>query len=164
MTDAYLSLGSNIGDRRQNLIQAVQILAGQPGISVKRVSSLYETDPVGYEAQSCFLNLVVFIETDLTPDDLLVFCKHVENKMHRVETFRNGPRIIDLDLLLYGRIRLDTPRLTLPHPRMFDRAFVMIPLLEVMNPEMFCGTNHSSVRLYEVLEENFWLNGTEKGI
>ncbi len=164
MTEAYLSLGSNLGDRKENLLQAVHALSSTESVRIMSASSIYETDPVGYQDQACFLNIVLAIQTHLGAYNLLSLCKQIERDQHRIATFRNGPRSIDLDILLYGRDSLDSPSLTIPHPRMFDRAFVMIPLLEVMNILPDNGVKHPSVRFFEHLEDNFWLNRPENRI
>lgn len=131
MARAYLGLGSNLGDRRENLRQAVDQLARVPGIVVRRRSSLYENPPVGYEAQPDFLNAVVEVETSLSPWALLEVLQAIETDLGRVRTLRWGPRTVDLDLLLYEGVRLDEERLTLPHPRLGERAFVLVPLAEL---------------------------------
>ncbi|MDE3076152.1 MAG: 2-amino-4-hydroxy-6-hydroxymethyldihydropteridine diphosphokinase [Chloroflexota bacterium] len=127
---AFVGLGSNVGDRRGHLRAALDALAGR-GVAVERVSSLYETDPVGYAGQSRFLNAVAQVCTELRPMDLLRLLKGLERELGRTETFRNGPREIDLDLLLYDDLSYDSAELTLPHPRMQERAFVQLPLAEL---------------------------------
>jgi len=131
MSLAYLGLGSNLGDRRGNLRQAVELLAQVPGVVVRRRSSLYENPPVGYEAQPDFLNAVVEIETSLSPRALLEALQAIENRLGRERTIRWGPRTMDLDLLLFEGVRLDEEGLTLPHPRLCERAFVLVPLAEL---------------------------------
>lgn len=125
----YLSIGSNVGDRLLNLHIAVTSLA--PKVQSVLQSSIYETGPWGYADQPAFLNQVVKAETSLDPNDLLVFLKEIEVSMGRQETFRFGPRLIDLDILFYDDLVLDTPKLTIPHPRIAERAFVLIPLAEI---------------------------------
>ncbi len=129
----YLSLGSNLGDRPQNLHNAISFLP--PKVQSIRQSSIYETEPWGYADQPAFLNMVIEGETDLEPPDLLIFLKEIEVSMGRQETFRFGPRLIDLDILFFDKLILDSPTLTIPHPRIIERAFVLIPLAEVA-PEM----------------------------
>lgn len=131
MNLSYLSLGSNMGDRFEMLRQAVAQLAEQPAVTVTRISSLYETDPVGYTDQEPFLNMVVQLETELTALALLDVCQKIEQNLNRKRLVRWGPRTIDLDILLYNQDRIETDRLTVPHPRMNERAFVLIPLLEI---------------------------------
>lgn len=131
MTDVYLSLGTNIGEREQNLKEAVQRLQNQQGIYIQAVSSVYETAPVGFIDQPSFLNLCLYIKTDASPFELLEKCQSIENELGRVREIRFGPRIIDLDILLYNQENMVTDKLTIPHPRMFERAFVLVPLMEI---------------------------------
>lgn len=130
MTEAYLSLGSNMGDRLENLSQAVAML-DQPedGVRVLAVSPVFETDPVGYLDQDDFLNICVQIETSLEPLKLLHFCQHIEEVLLRKRVIHWGPRTIDVDILTYGDVQMDTKTLTIPHPRMEERGFVQVPLL-----------------------------------
>ncbi|AVP35818.1 2-amino-4-hydroxy-6-hydroxymethyldihydropteridine diphosphokinase [Staphylococcus felis] len=131
MVDAYLSLGSNIGERETQLQLAIEQLNMTPGIRVKRVSPIYETKPVGYVDQPDFLNLCVSIETNLPPFQLLQACLEIETRLHRVRKERWGPRTIDIDILLYGKSIIEDEHLSIPHPRMSERAFVMIPLNDI---------------------------------
>ncbi|MBF6634600.1 MAG: 2-amino-4-hydroxy-6-hydroxymethyldihydropteridine diphosphokinase [Planococcus sp. (in: Bacteria)] len=131
MNLSYLSLGSNMGDRFEMLRQAVAQLVEHPAVTVTRISSLYETDPVGYTDQEPFLNMVVQLETELTAMALLDVCQTIEQSLNRKRLVRWGPRTIDLDILLYNQDRIEAARLTVPHPRMNERAFVLIPLLEI---------------------------------
>lgn len=128
---AYLGIGTNIGDRLGNLQSAVDSLNLVPGTFVTSVSKIYETDPVGYDDQDDFLNICVEVETALTPEGLLGVCLGIEAGLGRVRTIKNGPRVIDLDLLLYENATYNTEMLALPHPRMFEREFVMAPLLDI---------------------------------
>lgn len=128
---AYIGLGSNLGDRAGNLQTALSELAQMPTINITQVSSLYETAPVGVTEQPEFVNAVAALETTLTPLELLGVFLHLENKIGRVRTVRWGPRVIDLDLLLYGSERIALPELTVPHPRLHERAFVLVPLAEI---------------------------------
>jgi 2-amino-4-hydroxy-6-hydroxymethyldihydropteridine diphosphokinase len=128
---AYLALGSNLGDRAGILLRAIKKLHEQPGIRVVRVSSVYETEPVGYVEQEAFLNMVVAVETELSPDELLNTALSVERELGRVRTIRWGPRTIDVDLLLYGQASIQQENLIIPHPAMAERAFVLVPLLDV---------------------------------
>ncbi|HET8523987.1 MAG TPA: 2-amino-4-hydroxy-6-hydroxymethyldihydropteridine diphosphokinase [Thermomicrobiales bacterium] len=129
MATAYLSLGANLGDRLATLRAAVQAL-GELG-AMSAVSPVYETTPVGYADQPDFLNAAVRLETDLPPLPLLDALNRIEAEMGRVRTFQNAPRTLDLDLLLYGDQIINSPRLTIPHPRMHERAFVLAPLSEI---------------------------------
>jgi 2-amino-4-hydroxy-6-hydroxymethyldihydropteridine diphosphokinase len=133
MVPVYLGLGSNLGDREATLCQALERLEG--GVEVARVSSLYETEPVGVVAQPWFLNLVCEGWTELPPGELLQFIRDVEDGLGRVREQRFGPRTVDIDILLYGELIMETPRLRIPHPRLHQRAFVLIPLAELA-PEL----------------------------
>jgi 3-oxoacyl-[acyl-carrier protein] reductase len=129
---AYIALGSNLGDRRATLDRAVARLDAVPGVHVLRRSSLYETAPVGGPAgQGSFLNAVVEITSAIGPDDLLSSLQAIEADLGRVRTVRDGPRTIDLDILLHGDLVIDSPHLTLPHPRLHERLFVLDPLAEI---------------------------------
>lgn len=132
MNIAFLSIGTNIGEREQNLQEAVRLVMANEKISITAISSIYETAAVGYTEQSDFLNIAVAIETTLSSADLLAVCQGVENDLGRVRKFRWGPRIIDLDILLYNHETIETESLTVPHPRMYERAFVLVPLEEIM--------------------------------
>ena len=129
MPIAYLGLGSNLGDRRSNLTAAVAGLP--PAASVLRASSIYQTEPWGYLEQPAFLNQVLEVETNLSPVDLLAALKRLEAGLGRQATFRYGPRLIDLDILLYDQLVLDQPDLVIPHPQLTQRAFVLVPLAEL---------------------------------
>lgn len=130
MAIAYLGLGSNLGDRVGNITKAVAWLQ-EKGTTLLKISSIVETDPVGGPAQGRFLNAVIKVETTLSPLELLNHCHAIEQKLGRVRTVANGPRTIDADILLYDHLVIDTPQLQIPHPRMFDRAFVLGPLKEI---------------------------------
>ncbi|MDQ7081618.1 MAG: 2-amino-4-hydroxy-6-hydroxymethyldihydropteridine diphosphokinase [Aquificota bacterium] len=129
----FLSLGTNLGDRLGYLLRAVEGLRGLG--KVERVSTLYESDPWGYRDQPPFLNCVVLFRTDLKPRDLLTALKDLERSVGRVPRFRWGPREIDIDIVLYGDLVMDSPDLTIPHPRFRERDFVLVPLLE-LDPEV----------------------------
>ncbi|APB37840.1 2-amino-4-hydroxy-6-hydroxymethyldihydropteridine diphosphokinase [Heyndrickxia coagulans] len=128
---AYLALGSNIEPRFDYLQHAVRLLRNNPDIKVCKVSSIYETNPVGYTEQGQFLNMAVQIETRLSPFDLLAACLEIEKKLRRKREIHWGPRTIDLDILLYNQENMKTENLTIPHPRMHERAFVLVPLAEL---------------------------------
>lgn len=132
MSQAYIALGSNLGDREGLLRQAVKGLRQQPGVRVLRISGIYETDPVGYTDQPAFLNMAMAVETTLSPIELLHALFQVEQLLGRVRDIRWGPRTIDLDLLLYEDVAMNDEELTLPHPRMLERAFVLVPLADVI--------------------------------
>jgi 2-amino-4-hydroxy-6-hydroxymethyldihydropteridine diphosphokinase len=144
MKTAYLSLGSNMGDRQQHLDRALAKLASVD-LRVLRVSSIYETEPVGLAAQSWFLNLVAEIETDLFPMQLLARVSKIERDLGRVRTVRNGPRTLDIDILLYGKTVVRSLRLEIPHPRMTERRFVLAPLAELA-PDLRHPLTHQTVR------------------
>ena len=130
MKTAYLSLGSNVGDRERMLSDALRLIQG-PDLRVLRVSSVYETEPMEVRDQPWFLNLVAEIETDLFPRQLLSRTQKVEKQLGRKRTVPKGPRAIDIDIVLYGSSVIDTPELTVPHPRMAERRFVLEPLAEL---------------------------------
>ncbi len=138
MASVYLGLGSNLGEREENLWQALTLLCAQ--VSLEKVSSVYETEPVGYKEQPLFLNLVCRIATDLSPGELLHLAKDIETSMGRVPSFGSSPRIIDIDILFYEDRIMSTQDLTIPHPRLQDRAFVLMPLAEIapdlVHPEL----------------------------
>lgn len=134
MAVAFIGLGSNLGDRAENLRRALQKLDELPGTRVIQSSTFHETDPVGGPPQGKFLNAAARLETELEPHGLLHSLQKIEREMGRpAEHERWGPRVIDLDLLTYNNLTLNTPELTLPHPRMRERNFVMIPLDEIEN-------------------------------
>lgn len=128
---AYLGLGGNLGDRRHYLSAAVLALNSEAGLRVEKISSVYETAPVGVVDQPDFYNLVVEVATTLTAHELLARCLAIEKKLGRVRLERWGPRTIDLDVLWYDNVTLNDGDLTLPHPRMKERAFVLVPLAEI---------------------------------
>lgn len=131
MTTAYIGLGSNEGDRVFNLASALQGLAEIPETHVTAASHIYESEPAYHEQQERFANAVVAVETDLDPDQLLEYLQALENEMGRVRAIENGPRVIDLDLLLFGDDEISSDQLTVPHPGILERDFVVTPLLEV---------------------------------
>lgn len=128
---AYLGLGSNLGDRLRNLQGAVDGLGREPGIHVTASSRVWQTAPVGGPPQPDYLNAVIRVESDLGPAELLAACQRVESALGRVRTERWGPRTVDVDVLLYGERAIDEPGLVIPHPRIAERAFVLLPLLEL---------------------------------
>lgn len=130
MTVAYLGLGANLGDRLAGLQRAVDLLDAE-GVGVVASSRVWETEPVGGPDQPDYLNAVVRVETELEPMQLLAACQRVERALGRVREVRWGPRTIDIDVLLFGDVTIEDPTLTLPHPRMLERAFVLLPLLEL---------------------------------
>src|SRR5512135_2839389 len=125
----YLALGANMGDRQGNLLQALQLIRARAFI--EEVSSCYETKPVGYLEQPDFLNMTCLVTTELSPQELLFFLKQIERQMGRQTNFRNAPRPIDIDILFYDDLVLESPELTIPHVRLSERAFVLVPLVEI---------------------------------
>ena len=125
----YLSLGTNLGSRLSNLETAIQYL--HPEIQIIKRSSVYETPPWGYEDQPPFLNMVIVGLTMYSPGKLLKFIKSIEKEMGRMTSFRFGPRLIDLDILFYDRLIHESKELVIPHPRITERAFVLVPLAEI---------------------------------
>ena len=125
----YLALGSNIGNRLSNLKAAVLNLT--PQMTVKQKSSVYETPPWGITEQDAFLNRVVKVTTYLEPEPLLRHLKRMETALGRVPNFQNGPRVIDIDILFFDKMIINTPPLVVPHPRLHERAFVLVPLAEI---------------------------------
>ena len=130
MHTVYLALGSNLGDRAANLQSAIE--AFEPEIQISRCSPVYETPPWGYLDQSKFLNQVVEAETDLPPVELLDHIKKLEQQLGRREIFQYGPRVIDLDIIFYDKEIIESPPLIIPHPRMEERGFVLLPLADIV--------------------------------
>ncbi|GAB6992588.1 2-amino-4-hydroxy-6-hydroxymethyldihydropteridine diphosphokinase [Paenibacillus pini] len=131
-SEAYIALGANLGDREDTLMEAVRKLDAHADITVLRCSNLYETEPVGYVDQPYFLNMVVAVHTSLKPHELLNVMQNIEKELGRVRHIHWGPRTVDLDLLWIEGRSEDTPDLLLPHPRMFERAFVLVPLSDIV--------------------------------
>ena len=125
----YLALGSNMGNRLANLKAAISNVT--PQMTVKKKSSVYETPPWGFKEQDAFLNLVIKVETYLEPEPLLRHLKRLEAALGRVPNFQNGPRVIDIDILFFDNMIMNTPPLVVPHPRLHERAFVLVPLAEI---------------------------------
>ena len=125
----YLALGSNMGNRLANLKAAVLNLT--PQMTVKKKSSVFETPPWGFTEQDAFLNQVVKVTTYLEPEPLLRHLKRMETVLGRVPNFQNGPRLIDIDILFFDNMIIETPPLVVPHPRLHERAFVLVPLAEI---------------------------------
>jgi 2-amino-4-hydroxy-6-hydroxymethyldihydropteridine diphosphokinase len=125
----YIALGTNLGQRLDNLQLAIAALA--PSMQVLAKSAVYETDPWGYADQPAFLNMALRAETELSPAGVLAFLKDMEASLGRTPSFRNGPRLIDMDILFYDDLVLDTPALVVPHPRLHERSFVLVPLMDI---------------------------------
>ena len=147
MAHAYLGLGTNLGDREANLRAAIGGLSRFGTIT--SISSVYRTEPVGYRAQPEFWNLVVELRTELAPEALLRAVQGIEDAQGRVRPFPNAPRVIDIDVLLYDDLVTEAPELTVPHPRMLERGFVLRPLVEIAPELEHPGTGE---RLAERLE------------
>jgi 2-amino-4-hydroxy-6-hydroxymethyldihydropteridine diphosphokinase len=130
-TSVFLGIGSNLGDRRSYCFQALEELRRNPAISLRRVSSLYETEPLEYQPQGWFYNAVAELDTSLFPQGLLAFVQEVEKRLGKKVVIPKGPRTIDLDLLSCGDEVIQTPGLTIPHPMIPLRAFVLVPLAEI---------------------------------
>lgn len=150
MTRAYLALGSNVGDRAAHLQHAIDALDEESDVTCVGVSRVYETDPVGGPPQGAYLNAVVAIDTELTPHALLTRAQQLEENAHRERNERWGPRTLDVDVLLYGDVRLDDPDLTVPHPRMWERGFVLAPLRDVAPQLVDANASWEGVRLTAV--------------
>lgn len=132
MSKAYLGIGTNIGDKRANIEKSIELLDKHPQVEVTKVSSYYETEPVGFTEQDWFQNIALEVETALEPLDLLALCNQIEKDLGRERIIRWGPRIIDVDILTYEGFTSGTEKLTVPHPRMHERSFVMVPLYEII--------------------------------
>jgi len=146
----YLALGSNLGDRMVNLRRALDYLP--PAVEVETGSTVYETPPWGYLDQPAFYNQVVRAVTNLSPQALLAYLKEIEQRLGRTETVRNGPRPIDIDILFYDDLELETPQLGIPHPRMEGRAFVWVPLAEIAPDLIHPKLGKSAVQVVSELD------------
>ncbi len=146
MAEIVLALGTNVGDRLQNLSQALR------GVSkfanVKAVSKIYETIPVGFLEQADFLNAALYAETEESPHKLLELCKNLEREIGRVPTFKDGPRVVDIDIIFYNAQKISSENLEIPHPRWSERDFVVTPLLDLREQGAFA---HTSLEEYDAL-------------
>jgi 2-amino-4-hydroxy-6-hydroxymethyldihydropteridine diphosphokinase len=145
---AFIGLGTNIGNREIYLNKAIMLLEADLNIKVSKTSSIYETDPIGYVEQASFLNMVVKIKTSYSPQQLIEKTMKIEAELGRERIVHWGPRTIDLDILLYNKENIESEHLMIPHPRMQERAFVLIPLLEIDGDILL-----NNVSLTEVLEQ-----------
>lgn len=135
--NVYLSLGSNIGDRKGYIEKAVELIENTKGVKVLKRSGLYETTPVGYLEQDLFLNAVIKIETDFSAREILKIINKIENELDRKREIRWGPRTIDIDILIFSDKKIDETDLIIPHKEMLNRLFVLIPLTEIYDGEYF---------------------------
>lgn len=149
MNKAYLGIGSNIGNKELNIKKAIELMSKDTNIEVIKSSSYYKTEPVGYKEQDWFVNVVIKISTVHEPYELLEVCNNIEKKLKRERLIRWGPRTIDIDILIYKNIVLEEDKLTIPHPRMKERAFVMVPLYEI-EPEMRIQDEHISLIINKI--------------
>ena len=150
MNNIFLGLGSNIEDRLANLKHSVNLLKEAERLTVIKVSSIYETEPVGYTLQPYFLNMVVEIQYDKTPKELLKEVKSIEKTMGRETSFYCGPRVIDIDILYFSTMRYENGDLCIPHPEVRRRRFVIEPLCEIV-PDFRCPVSQLAIReLYEL--------------
>jgi len=150
MATAYVGLGSNMGDSAAHLSDACALLHQHPAITVEAVSSLYHSAPVGVTEQAWFVNAVARLRTDLSPRSLLAVTQAVERRVGRTPTYRWGPRVVDIDLLLYDDLQLQTRYLTIPHVALQERAFVLIPLQE-LDPHLCLPSGHTIKALLDTL-------------
>ena len=153
MSLAYIGIGSNLQDPAAQVKSALTELTRMPGSSLLKSSSLYRTAPVGFSDQPQFINAVASLETVLQPLELLGELQRIERQHGRQRSFKDAPRSLDLDLLLYGELVMTTPSLTVPHPRMHQRAFVLKPLLEIAPGLVIPGIGPAAARLPECADQ-----------
>ncbi|MCX6665541.1 MAG: 2-amino-4-hydroxy-6-hydroxymethyldihydropteridine diphosphokinase [Euryarchaeota archaeon] len=150
MSVVYLSLGSNMGDKEDNIRNALKLIEDVD--EIKKVSPLYQTEPIGFKDQSYFLNCVIEVQTNSTPEQMLLFLKSIEQKLGRTNTVKNGPRTIDIDILLYDDFCIKNDDMVIPHPRLHERLFVLIPLMDV-NPDVIHPLLKKTVReLFDAIQ------------
>lgn len=152
MDHIILSLGSNIGDRHAHLDEACKLLE-ERGVSLEKKSGIYESEPVGFTGQDEFLNQILVVQTDLTAKQLLDTCLTVEQHMGRIRTVKNGPRNIDIDLLFYKDQMMSEETLLLPHPRVSERRFILVPLVELLPDELHPVLDVSFQELLDTCED-----------
>ena len=162
LVTAYVGLGSNQGDSVENIRQALRKLNANPGVRVREVAGLYKTAPVGYLEQDWFINTVARIETSLNPHGLLKLLLTIEDELGRIRTIRWGPRTLDLDLLIYAGEEIESTELTVPHPRMQERAFVMVPLAEIA-PDLLINGQRTE-QIAKILKKDQEIVGTEQKV
>lgn len=157
VTDAYISLGSNLGDRIKTLKTALDMIAALPGTHLHKTSSWYETQAVGGVATQDFINGACHVSTTLSPNDLLGALLEIESKLGRVRHEKWGDRICDLDLMIYGNLVLETPALTLPHPGLADRMFMIAPLVEIAPDLVIPGKSVKIQDIALLLDDTHWI-------
>ncbi|MEN2766697.1 2-amino-4-hydroxy-6-hydroxymethyldihydropteridine diphosphokinase [Ornithinibacillus xuwenensis] len=155
MNKSYIALGTNIEPRKKYLDDALRLLGNYEEIRITNKSSLYQTPPVGYTDQADFLNMVIEVQTSFSSEELLTICQKIELGLGRKREIRFGPRTIDLDILIYNKENKETERLTIPHPRMHERGFVLIPLNEIA-PDLIIPSVDKTVKnlLAEIPEKD----------
>lgn len=154
MKSAYIAFGTNIEPRENYLIKGLEQLKENEAIQLRNISSIYETDPVDFTDQADFLNLVVEVRTSLTAQELLQFCQEIESAHGRTRTIRFGPRTLDLDILIYENEQINTKDLIVPHPRMHERGFVLVPLNELNEELLVPGKDKTVKALLDTLPED----------
>ena len=155
---AYIGLGSNMGQREKNLRDAVSALGALPESRLGLVSSIYETEPWGIKNQADFYNQVVEIQTKLNPQALFEKCQQIEKKLGRLSKEKWGPRVIDIDILLYSDLRLDEKGLMIPHPKLTERRFVLVPLTEIASSQVVPGINKTVAKALEMCKDEGEVN------
>lgn len=163
MAIVYIGLGSNLGDRLGFIQQAVKMLEFHAAVKVLETSSFYETEPYGVKEQDWFINAAVKVSTPLTPVEILRVCQHIEEKLGRKREIKWGPRVIDLDILLYDEEIIADDILTIPHPSTYDRACCIVPLLEIADELIHPILQKDMDEIYQNLEfpEEVYLYGTK---
>ena len=150
MSVVYLSLGSNMGDKEDNMRNALKLIKDMD--EIRKVSPLYQTEPMGFKDQSFFLNCVIEVQTNSNPEQMLLFLKSIEQKLGRTASVKNGPRIIDIDILFFDDFCIENDDVIIPHPRLHERLFVLIPLMDV-NPDVIHPLLKKTVReLYDAVQ------------
>ncbi len=152
-TQVYLGIGSNIGDRMVFIQKAIDAIARLDGCRLIQVAPVFETKPVGYAEQGDFLNTVVMVETSLTPDELLQQTQTIEHDLHRVREIHWGPRTIDIDILFYGKCRIESDTLTIPHPLLHQRGFVLAPMYSIAKDYVHPVLGKTIAELYDELAD-----------